>query len=255
MAKENNISLKSNNHWTEDEKTYIINTIQRNPFEINMDEMSKHLNRSESSIKKMYSDLVSAEEHLDCCLLNLDGEDIMRLVNEIKNNCVKCNKNIYSLPCIWRGLKYCDECHYESFNSFITQRWIDVREYSIENNKSSCNICNKKTSFDNTLQSRFHYDHLDMFDKIDSICKMVSNGTDLIDIYQEINKCQLLCISCHTVVTKIEVLCGFNRVKRQITKEYNETNDESIKETLMKKYSKLYSEFMSGVYKQIREII
>lgn len=95
----------------------------------------------------------------------------------------------------------------------------------------------------------------DMFDKVDSICKMVRNGTELVGIYQEINKCQLLCVSCHTIVTKVEIICGFNRVKRQITKDYNDTNDEAVKETLMKKYSKLYSEFILGVYKQIKEVI
>ena len=94
-----------------------------------------------------------------------------------------------------------------------------------------------------------------MFDKSDSICKMVKIGTSMSDIYQEINKCQLLCVSCHIVVTKVEILCDFNRVKRQVTKEYNETSDETVKESLMKKYSNLYNEFMSSAYKQIRESI
>jgi hypothetical protein len=255
IAKDNDIILKSNNHWTEEEKDYVLNIIQRNPFEINMNEMTQKLKRSEASIKKMYNDLVSPEDHMNCCILNLDGEDLIKLLKEIKHICTKCNKNIYSVQCVWSGLEYCDECHYELFNNLIIERWKSVREYSVRNNKSQCNICMKQASFDNSQQSRFHYDHLDMFDKVDSICKMVRNGTELVDIYQEINKCQLLCVSCHTIVTKVEILCGFNRVKRQLTKDYNDTNDETVKETLMKKYSKLYSEFMSGVYKQIREVI
>ena len=255
IAKENNISLKSNKHWTEEEKTYVLNTIKKNPFDFNMEEMATHLKRSEASIKKMYSELVSAEEQLLSCLKCLDGKHIVKLVEEIKHICVRCNTKIYSQPCIWQDLEYCDECHYELYNELINQRWKYIREYSIENNKASCNICYKKATFDNLIHSRFHYDHIDMFDKTDSICKMIRIGIAMDDIYQEINKCQLLCVSCHTVVTKVEILCGFNRVKRQINKEYNETNDETLKESLMKKYSKLYNEFMCGVYKQIREIM
>jgi len=54
--------------------------------------------------------------------------------------------------------------------------------------------------YDNYMANRFHYDHIDMFDKTDSICKMIKDGTDMTAIYEEINKCQLLCISCHIVV-------------------------------------------------------
>jgi hypothetical protein len=255
IAKDNNISLKSNNHWADDEKDYVVNNIQRNPFKINIEEMTTHLKRSEASIKKMYSEIVSAEDHLNCCLLNLDEEDIVTLVNEIKHICVKCNKKIYSTPCQWKELEYCDECYYELYNDIVLYRWNCVRDYSIKTNKNKCNICYKKANFDNSIISKFHYDHIDMFDKEESICKMVRNNTDLDDIYKEIDKCQLLCVSCHTVVTKVEILCGFNRVKRQITKEYNESNDKDNKDILMKKYSKIYNEFMTGAYKLIRASI
>ena len=40
IAKDNNISLKSNNHWADDEKDYVVNNIQRNPFKINIEEMT-----------------------------------------------------------------------------------------------------------------------------------------------------------------------------------------------------------------------
>ena len=74
VAKENNINMKSNNHWTEDEKAYILNTIKQNPFGFDMNQISTHLKRSEASIKKMYSELVSPEAHLKCCLSNLNAD-------------------------------------------------------------------------------------------------------------------------------------------------------------------------------------
>jgi hypothetical protein len=255
VAKDNNVSLKTNNHWTDEDKTYVENTIQRNPFDIRWEEMAVYLNRSEASIKKMYNELVSAEDHLECCLLNLDEEDIRKCMEEHKHICIKCKRCTYSTPSIWLNEEYCDECHYTYYNNIITERWAKVREYSIEQNKSKCNICNKSATFDNLMGSRFHYDHLDMFDKADSICKMVKNGTDMIDIYKEIDKCQLVCLSCHTVITKVEMLCGFTRIKRQISKDYNETNDVATKDALMKKYSELYNSFMTGAYEQIRATI
>lgn len=254
IAKENDIILKSS-HWTEDERVYIITSIKKNPFGVDMNELSGYLKRSEASVKKMYTELVSPEEHLECCLLHLHTEEIMKLINDIRHTCIKCHKTMYSNPNMWEDLEYCDECYYESFYEQIMQRWIDVREYSVQNNKDRCNICDKVAVFDKYLQSKFHYDHMDMFDKSESICVMVKNGTMMSDIYHEIDKCQLLCVSCHTIVTKVEILCGFNRVKRQVTKEYNETSDGAVRESLMKKYSEKYNEFMSGVYKKIKEII
>lgn len=61
-----------------------------------------------------------------------------------------------------------------------------------------------------------HYDHLNMLNKSESICEMVKTGAPMDDIYREMDKCQLLCISCHKIVTKMEHLCGFVRLKKQI---------------------------------------
>lgn len=252
VAKDNNISLKSNNHWTEQEKEYIINTIQRNPFDINWTEISEHLKRSELSIKTMYNDIVSAKGHLDCCLLNLEEDDIRKLIKSNKHMCSTCKVNMYSNPCIWQGLEYCDECHYKEYNEKVRQLWEQVREYSVQTNRNHCNICNKKATFDNTIASRFHYDHINMFDKSDSICKMVREGVNIDNIYKEIDKCQLLCISCHSVVTKVELMCGFTRIKRQMTKEFNETEDEEKRNKLISEYSELYNKFMSEAYIYIR---
>lgn len=255
VAKENNINLKSNNHWTEDEKAYVINSIQRNPFDINWIEISEHLKRSELSIKTMYNEVVSAKEHLDCCLLNLDEDDIKNLIESNKNNCSTCKVNIYSNPCIWQGLEYCDECYYKQYNEQVKQLWEQVREYSLQTNKNYCNICNKKATFDNTMACRFHYDHINMFNKTDSICKLVREGANIEEIYTEIDKCQLLCISCHSVVTKVEMMCGFTRIKRQISKEFNETEDKEKKDKLIEEYSELYNMYMKKVYNYIRHSI
>jgi hypothetical protein len=252
VAKENNISLKSNNHWTEEEKEYIIKTIQRNPFDVNWVEISEHLKRSELSIKTMYNDIVSAKDHLDSCLSKLEESDIQKIIELNKHKCLVCEVSIYSNPCIWQGFEYCDECYYKEYNEKVRELWEQVRAYSIQTNKNYCKICNKKASFDNSMASRFHYDHINMFNKTDSICKMVREGVNIEDIYKEIDKCQLLCVSCHSVVTKVELMCGFTRIKRQMTKDFNETEDEEKRNKLINEYSELYNKFMSEAYNHIR---
>ena len=84
---------------------------------------------------------------------------------------------------------------------------------------------------------------------------MVREGANIEDIYKEIDKCQLLCVSCHSVVTKVEVICGFSRIKRQMTKEFNETDNEEKIDKLINEYSELYNKFMSEAYNHIRSSI
>jgi hypothetical protein len=94
-----------------------------------------------------------------------------------------------------------------------------------------------------------------MFDKTSSICEMVRTGIPLSDIYTELDKCQLLCVSCHKLVTKIEHQSGFIRFKKQITKKFYETEDITKQEELRLQYSEKYREFMSKIYPILKEII
>jgi len=94
-----------------------------------------------------------------------------------------------------------------------------------------------------------------MFDKEDSIYSMVHDGTVLNDIYCEIDKCQLLCASCHTVVTKVEINCGFIGLKRELNRLYVDTTDDSRKDELKREYSSLYEDVMTTVYKMIKESV
>ena len=87
-----------------------------------------------------------------------------------------------------------------------------------------------------------------MFDKEDSIYSMVHDGTALDDIYREIDKCQLLCASCHAVVTKVETQCGFIGLKRKLNRLYVDTTDDSRKDELKREYSSLYEAVMTTVY-------
>jgi esterase/lipase superfamily enzyme len=214
-------------------KIFIVKSIQSNPFDIDWSKITEYNKRSELSIKYMYNEIVSAREHMKCCIKNMNESSIIKIIEDIKNKCSLCNINIYSAPYIWQGYKYCDSCYYKNYNEETEKLWSLVSEYSIKTNKNKCNICYKVASFDNSMITKFNYDHINMFNKTDSVCKLVREGAKIEDIYKEIDKCQLLCVSCHSVVTKVEVMCGFIRIKKQLTKDFNESEDEEKKDKII----------------------
>lgn len=254
IIKENNIEIKTNNRWTEKDINYLIQAVQKDVYEIKWNEISEYLKRSETCIRNKYNELISAEEHLQSFLDNITLDNIQKITKQYEHQCTNCSKKCYSNIFIWDDIEYCEECFNELYSNHIEYRWDKVREYSIINNKYSCNICKKEAIFDNSITNRFHYDHIDMFDKGESICKMVRTGYLLEDIYKEIDKCQLLCLSCHTIITKIEHSSGFIRIKTNITKEFNKTNDKNKKEELNKYYSETYNKFMKNIYNIVKTI-
>lgn len=68
----------------------------------------------------------------------------------------------------------------------------------------NCQDCKRNVDLDNL--SAFHFDHLK--DKKYNISYMCSNKFSLWNIWQEIKKCQLLCVNCHKIKTNIQ----FNRL-------------------------------------------
>jgi hypothetical protein len=255
VCKENNIVLNNKTCWTEEEKQILVKYVNESRLNINWEEIAKQLNRSEDRVKHIYLDLVSPKEQIDNNICKVDSIDIQELMCKMSNICDECNCKRFTNLCVWKEKKYCEECYERLFNEEIKNRWELVHKYSLGMNKVSCNICKKQAIINNNVVSRFHYDHIDMFDKSFSICEMIKNGSSLSEIYNEIDKCQLLCISCHKIVTKIENQCGFVRYKKQLTKEFNESNNELEKEKKQKEYSEVYNTFMSKVYSIIRESI
>jgi hypothetical protein len=255
VAKDNNIILKTNNRWTEDEKDKLVKAVNSNPLNINWTEMASQFNRTEISVRNMYNDLVSPESHIECCMNAVSESEIKNIMNILEKKCNKCNKSLYSInPMIWDKNIYCEECHYNMHNNEIINRWKLISEYSSKTGKDSCNICKKK--YDCTKQiCKFNFDHKNMFEKSDSVYSMIRSGINLDDIYKEIDLCQLLCVSCHNIITSIEQKTGFNRIKINMTKEYNKTNDLEQKDKIMKQYSEIYEKYMNNIYKMVKNLV
>ena len=222
----------------------MIEAVRVRPLAPDWEEISTSLHRSEHTLKSMYYELVPPLQHIQTCLAVVQPADILQVMESLSFQCVRCGTTEYSAPYFWKEEAHCEACFLKWYGEEVAERWRLVRAYSVQVKKNACNLCGRIAVFDNTLSSRFHYDHIDMFNKSESIYEMVRTGQPVDDIYREIDKCQLLCISCHKVVTKMEHLCGFVRLKKQMedTEENREANSAVYQELMKKIYDVIQSQ-------------
>lgn len=255
IAKENEINIKSNNYWSEQDKLKLIKVVSENPLNIDWVNISRVFNRTEQSVRNMYNELVPVEKHIESCMLVMSETEINKIMSNLEHSCTNCNKRIFNQPLMWNNIEYCEECHYKLFNNEIKDRWLLIAEYSYKTGKDKCNICNKKYDFSQQQLCKFNYDHKNMFEKSNTIFSMNKQGISIDDIYKEIDLCQLLCVSCHSIITTIEQKTGFNRIKINMTKEYNKTNDNESKTKIIKQYSDIYEKYMNNIYETVKKLV
>jgi hypothetical protein len=180
-------------------------------------------------------------------------EDMIQTLTRSSYECALCNKkqfNPYISGREWKEHKHiCDIC-WLNFDKEREIIWNEIMEYT---KKKNCNICNI-TKIHST--QRFHYDHINMFDKSDTIYNMVNKGCEISLIKEELEKCQLVCISCHSMITKIENKFIFTKIKSKLTRQLRRkqiTEEEYNVECI--KYNKIYEDKMTKIYSMIRENI
>jgi hypothetical protein len=176
-------------------------------------------------------------------------DEIKKYFTEIpKVKCFDCQQEFREV-CIntlktWKGNKVCDHC-YSTHNYEINKVWELVKQYK----PHKCIFCGLTQ---NNIDDRFHYDHLNMFDKSNSVCDMIKNGEDIKLIYAELDKCQSVCINCHHKITFIEQKLGFTKAKRALTKAIKENGKEYRLER--KKLHNRYEKEMKVVYDNLINI-
>jgi hypothetical protein len=168
---------------------------------------------------------VRREESYDD-MKDLSQEDIIQLV---KDNLKVCSCGYIHIH------PFCDNCTHSS--RIESPLWKEVQEYCTKHDINSCRFCGKIKQ----KGYRFHFDHLSIFDKRDNVCSMIANKNEFIDIILEIQKCQLLCIHCHYIVTKIENSYGFISMK--------------IRHSHTDKLKACYKEKMEKVYEILKKVI
>lgn len=159
--------------------------------------------------------------------------------------CGKCNKEMYGYCKTWKGVQVCGYCHTHMRDTDVSDSF---KEYLSAVYGTGCSFCGQ-------TKGRFHLDHKNMFNKAESICDMLDRGFSEEAIREEIMKCQLLCITCHSVVTRYEQHAGFHKCKATLTRlkaKYGEDNDIYIQRHAFL-YAK-YEEIMAAIYPRIRAL-
>jgi protein-arginine kinase activator protein McsA len=165
-------------------------------------------------------------------------EEILSAISS-KYHCDTCKRYIYaSYVKLWHGKHYCDKC-YEDIHKDISP---EITEYIKEIYSRGCVFCDVKGG-------RFHFDHINMFTKVNSVMGMVNAGETVEDIKVEIGKCQLLCTDCHMVVTRFELRRGFIRQKMKLNRAIAAGEDVT---DMRQKLSHEYDVVMTKMYPLIR---
>ena len=234
-----NIELDNKNR--EKIKQYILSNEDCNDYKL-----ADELGIGMSKYKTLYSsiplcDLLKKQE--------IKEDYFEKVLDNSKYNCSLCNSiqyNSNSSSRDWKDYKQiCDIC-WSNYDQEREQIWEQILYYNKQCNCVICGIEKKNKG------QRFHYDHINMFDKGNSLCSMVIEGKPINEIYVELDKCQILCLSCHHIVTDIENNLGFTRIKQILTRKL--TNCEITEEeyTQQKKdMGKIYVEKMYQIYDEL----
>ncbi len=210
-----------------------------------LEQLSKELQISFNLCKTLYSEIPPIELILNRPL------QISSFIEELQHQritCHECNQVMYDLTCnrVWQGYSICEIC-WLSHEEERIQRWAIIYQHR----QIKCEICQKEKMHQS---ERFHFDHLNMFEKVDSVSTMINTGTCLEDVLTEMNRCQILCVYCHEVVTKIERKLGFTRIKQLLTRQLNQNQ---ISDDEYKKQYELcqttYENKMKNLYEMLKE--
>lgn len=242
------INIEKNNKLKKIIKDYFLlqNCLLEKSVDQHCEELSIKLGITSNFCKTLYSEIPAIE-------LLERPMDIEKYIEEIKSNCIKCNechKNIYNIQIntnrLWKGNQVCDSC-WSNHEEERDELWRKVKQYR----KVECHICGMEQKMDG---ERFHYDHINMFNKGDSICSMVGAGLEIDDIYAEIDKCQILCLKCHHLVTDIESRLGFTRIKQMLSRQLNggEIGVEDYDRNVLI-YQQKYEEKIGKIYEEIKK--
>lgn len=238
------------NRWTEDKEQKLLMSVKDGPLKPDWKTISEDIGMTESTCIHKYTELVSPEQQLRDSSDKISLDDIRQLLSEKLVECMTCKDVLYIPLCEWRGIRECPKC-YKGHESEVNTIWKSIDPHL------HCRFCKRERGDGIPL----HFDHINMFEKGDSICMMVSRGDTPENILCEIQKCQVLCKSCHAVVTDVENLIGSRRAKTNLTRSINGTlkggeilTPEMAAEIHLR-YKDLYTQTMEPLYPLIMQLV
>ena len=239
------INIKNNEILTSNILEYFLKQDINIDNETVFEELAENLQITVNKINTLYSKidlkkLLNRPDNIDYFIKEIDTSE-----------CSECGQYLKKITLnslrTWRGKDICDKCW--SSDSKQIERdelWNKIVKYKLV----KCRVCeNTKLK----LGERYHYDHISMFDKIDSICCMVNQGCQIEEIKSEIDKCEVLCKSCHDLVTKREGQYPFKRIKTTLTRKFNSNKITEMEyETKKCEWDKTYREKLTHIYDDLK---
>jgi hypothetical protein len=234
----------------DDLKMKIVDAVQKSLLDPDWEQVGNTCQLPAGKVRLYYNQSVTPMDHALLCLQQVDYVQVARVLDKAVTVCVQCHKRTFKVK-KWDRLDYCVRCYQKDFQPLLESRWQQVNAYLIKQHKDACVLCNDASLYHNSGYY-FHLDHVNMFEKAASVYEWVTNGSAISQVYQEVDKCQILCISCHAAVTLIERMSGFIRLKQNLTRKYNQTGELTASQD---KSFLTYHEFMHATYEHIRNYI
>ncbi len=139
-------------------------------------------------------------------------------------HCDRCRDPFFRDICTkWRSETLCPDCIKASPD--IKQARASMRifgnYYLLLANQNKCEMCAKEILYFDSHnhpieRANFNMDHINSLQKKDSsrsVGSMSLRGCLVDDILEEMRKCRVLCLSCHSAVTAVELHLGVHRLK------------------------------------------
>ena len=137
--------------------------------------------------------------------VTITEDEFCEIIYSMRRSCDRCGVEVYCALRKWGCQTICTACYdvvYPPHKKALND-WMETVGLK------GCAFCEKPR----INPSEFHFDHVNMFEKKNTVGRMLFDGVDMDKIIEEIGKCQLLCTDCHAIVTKLEVRLGFTQLK------------------------------------------
>lgn len=248
MPQAHRLPVKPSSHWTEEQEKQLVDAVATCALPTDWTMIAEDLNRKELACRNRYHGLVKPIEEVGIRgrLLASSPAFIQSIADGLRKKCDKCPRVFYDGGHNWQGAIECDEC------SHLHCAERRALWKGVEDAYHSCTWCGRERSKGVCLQ----LDHLNMFEKVDSVCSMINRGETLGNIIAESKQCQVLCASCHSVVTSVERQLGLHRAKGSLTR--SAAGVEPDMQSIAEDYAKLvdvYATQMNLLYPIIKESI
>lgn len=155
---------------------------------------------------------------------------------ELNGDCEVCASPCIGAVKLCGGKKMCGVCR-AVLEGRVT---VSLCDRLLEEYAKPCAFCG-------AADVRKHFDHVNMFTKLDSVGEMIERGDSADRVVTEIDKCQILCVPCHRGVTRYECLNGFIAKKRMLNKRIRAGEDtEELRAALSAEYMGIMGPYYAG---------